>query len=113
MFDLSVNTDTGESARIIGGKFLARFLNGEQVCNWVDCDDRGISSSPNSDGFAAPCVANYVADRIVACPRSFCSRHVLTLNQDTESMILGGEGPSGLQLLAHRDVQLAARGIIR
>lgn len=50
VFDHSVNTDTGESARIIGGKFPARFLNGELVCNWVDCHYRGISSSPNSDG---------------------------------------------------------------
>ena len=83
------------------------------VRSWVDCDDRGIGGSLNSDGFAASCVANYVVDLVVACPRSFCSGHVLTLNQDTEGMIFCGEGASGLQLLPNSDVQLAARGIVR
>ena len=53
VFDSSVNTDAGESARIIGDNFAVRFLNGELVGSWVDGDDRGITSSPNSDGFAA------------------------------------------------------------
>ena len=35
VFGLSVNTDTGESARIIGGNFALRFLNAEVVRNWV------------------------------------------------------------------------------
>ena len=64
-FDFLIDADAGESAGIIGGKFLVRFLDRELVYAWVDCDDRCIGSSPDSHGFAAACVANYVVDLVV------------------------------------------------
>jgi hypothetical protein len=79
-FDLSIDADAGETAGIVGGKFLVRFLDRELVCGWVDRDDRCVGGSFDSDGFAAACVANYVVDLVVARPGSFGSGHVLTLN---------------------------------
>ena len=38
-FDLLVDADAGEAAGIVGGKFVVRFLDREQVCGWVDRDD--------------------------------------------------------------------------
>src|SRR5580698_5250124 len=89
-FDFLIDADTGQSAGIIAGKFLVRFLDHELVCAWIDCDNRRIGSSPDSDGFAAACVANYVVDLVVTCPGAFGTSHVLPLNKDTESMILRG-----------------------
>jgi hypothetical protein len=57
-FDLLVDADAGEAAGIVGRKFVVRFLEREQVCGWVDRDDRCTGGSLNSDGFAAPSVAN-------------------------------------------------------
>jgi len=56
-FDLLIDADTGESAGIVGGKFLVRFLNRELVYGWVDCDDGCVGGSFDSDGFAATRVA--------------------------------------------------------
>ena len=67
-FDFLVDADAGETAGIVGGKFLVRFLDRELVCGWVDRDDRCVGGSFDSDGFAAACVANYVVDLVVACP---------------------------------------------
>ena len=91
---------------------MVRFLDRQQVCGWVDRDDGCIGGGFDSDGFAATCVANYVVDLVVACPGSFGSGHVLTLNQDTKSVIFRGKGSGGLQLLANSDVQLAAGSIV-
>jgi len=79
-FDLSVDADACETAGIVGGKLLVRFLDRELVCGRVDRDDRCVGGSFDSDGFAASRVANYVVDPVVARPRSFGSGHVLTLN---------------------------------
>ena len=108
-----VDADAGKAAGIVGRKLSVRFLDRELVCGWVDRDDRCVGGSFDSDGFAATCVANYVVDLVVACPGSFGSGHVLTLNQDTESMIFRGNGSRGLQLLANSDVQFAAGSIVR
>ena len=67
-FDLLIDVDTGESAGIVGGKFLVRFLNRELVYGWVDCDNRRVGSGPDSDRFAATRVANHVVDLVVTCP---------------------------------------------
>ena len=91
---------------------LVRFLDREQVGGRVDRDDRCIGGSFDSDGFAATRVANYIVDLVVARPRSFGSGHVLTLNEDTESVIFRGKGSVGFQLLANGDVQLAAGSIV-
>ena len=82
-FDFLIDADAGESAGIIGGKFLVRFLDYELVYAWVDCENRRIGSSPDSDGFAATCVPNYIVDLIVVSPRAFSPSHVLPLHQDT------------------------------
>jgi hypothetical protein len=55
VFDLSVDADAGESAGIVGGKFSVCFLDRELVSAWVDCDDRCIGGSFNSNGSAATC----------------------------------------------------------
>ena len=110
--DFLIDADAGESAGIIGGKFVLRFLNRELVYAWVDCDNGRIGSSPDSDGFAAACVANYVIDPVVARPRAFGSGHVLTLNQDTERMIFRSKNSCGLQLLANREIQFVAGSIV-
>ena len=67
-FALLVDADAGEAAGIVGRKFVVRFLDREQVCGWIDRDDRCIGGSLDSDGFAAPSVANHVVDLVVACP---------------------------------------------
>ena len=67
-FDLPINADACETAGIVGDKFLVRFLDREQVCRWVDGDDRCIGGGFNSNGLAAACVAYYVVDVVVACP---------------------------------------------
>ena len=67
-FDLSVDANACETAGIVGGKLLVRFLDRELVCGWVDRDDRCVGGSSDSDAFAATCVANYVVDLIVAGP---------------------------------------------
>ena len=74
----------------IGGKFLVCFFNRELVYGGLDCDNRPVGSSTDSDRFAATCVANYVVDLVVTCPGAFGTSHVLPLNKDTESMILRG-----------------------
>ena len=89
------------------------FLDCEKVRTRVDRDDRSLGGGLDSDGFAAPRVANYVGDVVVAGPGPFGSRHVLTLNQDTEGMIFGCKSSGGLQLLADSHVELAAGGIVR
>ena len=111
-FDLSVDADAGKAAGIVGGKFSVRFLDSELVCRWVDCEDGCVGASFDSDGFAATRVAHYVVDLVVARPRSFGSGHILTLNEDTESVIFRGNGSDGFQFLANRDVQLAAGSIV-
>ena len=89
------------------------FLDREEVCGWVDRDYRCISGSLDSDGFASPSVANHVVDLVLACPGSFSSGHVITLNQDTKSMIFGRKASIGLQLLANSEVQLPSGSIVR
>src|ERR1019366_6052508 len=64
--DFAVDADTCETARIVGGKLLVCFLDRESVCSWVDGDDRCVGGGMDSDGFAATCVANYIADFVVA-----------------------------------------------
>ena len=66
--DFLVDTDPGKAAGIVGSKFTIRFLYCEQVCSRVDSDDRRVSSSSDSDSFAATCVANHVVDLVVVCP---------------------------------------------
>ena len=75
--DLPVDADAGEAARIVGGRFSVRFFDNEQVCGWIDPDDRCIGGGFDSVGFAATCVANYVVDLVVACLGSVGSGHVL------------------------------------
>ena len=67
-FDLSVDADAGKAAGIVGRELSVRFFDRELVCGWVDCDDRSVGASSDSDGFAATCVANYVVDLVVAGP---------------------------------------------
>src|SRR5208282_3709897 len=112
-FDLSIDADACETAGIVGGKFFVRLLDSELVCGWVDRDDRCVGGSFDPDGFAATCIANYVVDFVMACPRSFGSGHVLTLSQDAKSMIVRRKASIGLTLLANSDVQLAAGRIVR
>jgi hypothetical protein len=45
-FDFLIDADAGESAGIIGGELVVRFLNRELVYGWVDCDNRRIGSPP-------------------------------------------------------------------
>ncbi len=98
-FDLLVDADAGEAAGIVGRKFSVRLLDRQLVCARIDRYDRRVGGSFDSDGLAATRVANYVVDLVVACPGSFGSRHVLTLNQNTETMIFRRKASSGLQLL--------------
>jgi hypothetical protein len=73
--DFSVDTDAGESAGIVRGKFMIRLLDRKLVSAWVDCDHRCIGASFDSDGFAAACIANDVIDLVVACLGSLGSGH--------------------------------------
>ena len=67
-FNLPINADACEAAGIVGDMFLVRFFDREQVCRWVDGDDRSIGGGFNSNGLAAACVAHNVVDLVVACP---------------------------------------------
>src|SRR5208282_3493677 len=95
-FDLLVDADAAETAGIVGGKFVVRFLDREQVCGWVDRDDGCVGSGFDSHGFAATCVANYVVDLVVVRPGSFGSGHVLTLNEDAKRMVFRRKDSIGL-----------------
>ena len=111
--DCLVDTHPGQTTGIVGRKLVVRFLNREQVRGRVDCYHRRIRASPDSSGFAATCVPNYIVDVIVVRPRAFGPSHVLSLNQDTESMVFRGKRSNELQLLANDDIQLATGGVVR
>src|SRR5579872_6176517 len=96
-FDLFVDGDAGEAAGIVGRKLSVRPLDRDLVCRGIDRYDRRVGGGFDADRFAATCVTNYIVDLVVACPGSLGSGHILTLNQNTESMIFGGKASSGLQ----------------
>ena len=67
--DLLVDADTCKAAGIVGRKLPVRFFDDELVCGWVDRDDGSIGGGFDSDGFAAPRVANHVVDLVLVVYR--------------------------------------------
>ena len=111
--DFLIDTHAGQATGIVGRELMVRLLDREQVCGRVDCNHRRIRSSPDSNSFAATCIANNVVNLIVVCPGAFRPGHVLSLNQDTERMIFRGKGSDQLQVLTNGDIQLAAGRVVR
>ena len=109
---LSVDVHTSQTARIIGNGISGRLFNRKQIHSSVRANNSPVCSGFDAGSFASAGVPHNISDLIGSRPPAFGTRHLLALDQNSELILLGGQRPVCFQLLAHCDIQLAARGIV-
>jgi hypothetical protein len=92
MQDFSINADAGEAAWVVIGSLARGFLDRKRIGERVYADYCPVLSCLDVSALATTRITDNVVDLIATGPGTFGSGHFLTLDQDSQGVVLGPDG---------------------